>query len=119
MPHGYNDKAWTKAKSQAKDILVARAKQRGMIPYSELAAQIAAIRFEPHASSFWALLGQISEEEDAEGRGMLSVIVVHKNGDMQPGPGFFELADSLGRDTTDILACWVEEFKVVHAYWSR
>jgi len=37
------------------------------------------------------------------GRGMLSVIVVHKEGDMQPGPGFFELAGELGRDTSDIL----------------
>ena len=37
----------------------------------------------------------------AAGRGMLSVIVVHKQGDMQPGPGFFELAQRLGRDTSD------------------
>ena len=35
------------------------------------------------------------------GRGMLSVIVVHKVGDMQPGPGFFQLAKKLGRDTSD------------------
>jgi len=38
------------------------------------------------------MLGEISQEEDAAGRGMLSVIVVHKVGDMQPGPGFFQLA---------------------------
>jgi hypothetical protein len=35
------------------------------------------------------LLGQIPSEEDAAGRGMLTVIVVHKVGDMQPSPGFF------------------------------
>jgi hypothetical protein len=50
---------------------------------------------------------------------MLSVIVVHKSGDMQPGHGFFELAESLGRDTSDILACWIAELKRVHAYWSE
>jgi hypothetical protein len=44
------------------------------------------------------------------------VIVVHKAGDMQAGPGFFELARSLGRDTSDILAFWAEELKKVHAY---
>jgi hypothetical protein len=35
------------------------------------------------------MLGEISQEEDEAGHGMLSVIVVHKYGDMQPGPGFF------------------------------
>jgi hypothetical protein len=38
---------------------------------------------------------------------------------MQPGPGFFELAEKLGRDTSDILDCWVNELKKVHAYWSN
>jgi hypothetical protein len=28
------------------------------------------------------------------GRGLLTVVVVHETGDMQPGPGFFELAQS-------------------------
>jgi hypothetical protein len=37
---------------------------------------------------------------------------------MQPGQGFFELAGSLGRDTSDILACWVAELKKAYAYWS-
>ena len=35
------------------------------------------------------MLGEISSAEDAAGRGMLTVVVVHKAGDMQPGPGFF------------------------------
>ena len=50
---------------------------------------------------------------------MLTVIVVHKVGDMQPGPGFFELAKSLGRDTRDPLKCWVDELHHVHAVWSK
>lgn len=89
-----------------------------MIPYSDLAARIQTVQFEAYDQRLFNLLGEISEEEDASGRGMLSVIVVHKTGDMQPGPGFFELAKQLGRDTTDILECWVEELKKVHAYWS-
>ena len=48
---------------------------------------------------------------------MLTVIVVHKEGDMQPGPGFFELARELGRDTGDVLKCWVDEVRKVHAAW--
>jgi hypothetical protein len=42
---------------------------------------------------------------------MLSVVVVHKVGDMQPGPGFFELGGKLRRDTSDRLKCWVDELK--------
>jgi hypothetical protein len=49
--------------------------------------------------------------------GMLSVIVVHKHGDMQPGKGFYHLAKSIGRDVTDELKCWVDEFNYVHSYW--
>ena len=55
------------------------------------------------------MLGQISVEEDAAGRGMLSALVVHKHSDGQPGPGFYELADDRGRDTSDKVCCWVEE----------
>jgi hypothetical protein len=80
---------------------------------------VKAIRVAPDSFALAAMLGEISEAEDAAGRGMLTVIVVHKQGDMQPGPGFFDLAKRLGRDTTDIVKCWVDELKKVHAYWSR
>ena len=90
-----------------KHILVERAKVRGMIPYSELVEQVKTIELEPWSVALASMLGEISTEEDAAGRGMLSVIVVHKYGDMQPGPGFFELAEELGRDTSDILLCWI------------
>jgi hypothetical protein len=116
--YGYSLDDWNRAKQEAKEILIARAKVRGMIPYSDLAAQISAINIKPESYAFAAMLGEISEEEDRAGHGMLTVIVVHKSGDMQPGPGFFELAKKLGQDTSDILACWVAELKKVHAYWS-
>ena len=32
-------------------------------------------------------------------------------------PGFFELAEQLGKDTSDILLCWITELKRVHAHW--
>src|ERR1019366_4540937 len=91
--------------------LIERAKLRDMIPYSELVEKITTIELEPNSFALAAMLGELSSEEDAVGRGMLSVIVVHKEGDMQPGPGFFELAGELGRDTSDILVCWVEELR--------
>lgn len=72
-----------------------------------------------HDPRLFHFLGEIASEEDEAGRGLLTVVVVHKHGDMQPGPGFFELAKSRGRDTTDILKCWVDELHKVHALWSQ
>jgi hypothetical protein len=117
--YGYSRSDWDKAKAEMKQILVERAKVRGMIPYSDLANRIQTIRIEPDSYAMAAMLGETSKEEDSAGRGMLTVIVVHKDGDMQPGPGFFELARDLGRDTRDILKCWVDELKKVHGYWSK
>lgn len=117
--YGFEGAQWDFAKQQAKDILVSVARRRGRIPYSELVAQVTALRLEAYDSRFFHLLGEISSEEDAAGRGMLTAIVVHKSGDMQPGPGFFELAKSLGRNTKDVLACWVTEFNKVHDYWAN
>jgi hypothetical protein len=117
--YGFSETDWALAKQEARSLLIARAKLRGMIPYSDLVKAIRAISLDPHDQRLFHLLGEISSEEDAGGRGMLSVIVVHKFGDMQPGPGFFELAKKLGRDTSDILECWVDELKKVHAVWSQ
>jgi len=89
-----------------------------MITYSELVEKITTIDPEPNSYALAAMLGEVSTEEVAADRGMLSVLVVHKIGDMQPGPGFFELAGELGRGTSDILKCWVDELKKVHRVWS-
>jgi hypothetical protein len=65
------------------------------------------------------MLGEISQESDAQGRGMVTVLVVHKTGDMRPGPGFIDLAKKLDRDVSDIDRCWVEEFKRVRRAYAR
>ena len=65
--------------------------------------------------TFWV---RSSVEENDAGRGMLSVVVVHKYGDMQPGEGFFVLGEHLGFNTKDILKFWVEQLHKVHALWS-
>lgn len=117
MPYGHDDESWERAKREAKAVIAERARVRGMIPYSELVSQIHAILFDPHDAQLFHLLGEISKEEDEAGRGMITALVVHKEGDMEPGPGFFEFAQELGRDATDITKCWIEEAKAVHAAW--
>ena len=110
---GFDLAVWESAKAEMKSLLEAHAKERALIPYSRLVQQIRTVRLEPHDIRLFNMLDEISMEEDAAGRGMLSVVVVHKDGDMQPGPGFFELANRLGRDTTDVLKCWVDELRYV------
>gem|GEM_PF-438876 len=92
--YGFKEVDWDKAKTEVKSILIEVARRKGRIAYSELASQIESIYLEAHDPRMFHLLGEISREEDAAGRGMLTAIVVHKSGDMQPGPGFFELAKS-------------------------
>ena len=119
LQHGFPENTWNAAKEEARGIMIDRAKVRGMIPYSDLVKQITSIELEAQDPRLFHMLGEISSEEDAEGRGMLTVLVVHKQGDMQPGPGFFELAQLLGKDTKDLLKCWVDELHKVHAVWSK
>ena len=118
MPSSVDQASWDAAKDQAKSHLAERARLRGQMTYSDLVNKITAANFEPYSKALAELLGEISREEAEAGRGMMTAIVVKKVGDMEPGPGFFELAKSLGRDVSDPMRCWVEEFKKVHAAWS-
>src|SRR4051812_23081955 len=115
MPYGIEQPAWDAAKVEAKGVLADRARVRGQIAYSDLTGRIKTVAFTPHSKAFAEFLGEIAREESDAGRGMMTAIVVRKEGDMEPGPGFFELAKNLGRDTKDPTRCWVEEFKKVHA----
>ncbi len=76
--YGYSLADWEKAKSEMRKILVQHARGRKMIPYSDLVEQVSAIRLEANDYALAAMLGEISTEEDEAGRGLLTVLVVHK-----------------------------------------
>jgi hypothetical protein len=116
--HGFAQSDWNAAKAAARQVMIECARSRRMIPYSDLVRQITRIRLQAHDARLSHFLGEIASEEDERGRGLLTVVVVHKSGDMQPGPGFFELAQSRGRNTSNIVECWVDELKKVFAYWA-
>jgi len=116
---GFTGKAWQAAKNEARDILVARARARGFITYSDLAAQLTTISFAYDDERFFALLGTLASDEESGRRGLLSVLVIHKYGDMQPGKGFYRLAKYWGRKIPDPTTFWVEEFKRVWDYWQK
>lgn len=111
---GHRIELWNAALAEAKGVLEEVAKaERSPIFYSELNRKITSIRFEPDGHDFHGLLGQLSEESDEEGKGMISALVVHKE-DRRPGKGFFTLAKTLGRDVSDADKCWSDELKRVY-----
>jgi hypothetical protein len=116
-PFGFSQTQWDQAKEEIRWILIATAQAQEVISYSDLVRHVQTIRLEAHDKRLFEMLGEISIQEAAAGRGMLSVVVVHKHGDMQPGPGFFDLARKLKRNTNDVTRCWVEELKRVHRQW--
>lgn len=113
--YGYLELQWENGKREMLGILRQRASQGRTITYSELSSKLTSIQIGPHDNAMGAILGQISKEEDACGRGMLSVIVVHKEGDQKPGGGFYECAEELGRDVTDRDRMWIDELNRVFA----
>lgn len=113
------NETWDAVKAEIRALLIRAARRRSVIPYSEVTAQLKAHTFDPEDFRFHRLLGEISAAEDDRGRGLLTVIVVHKWGDMRPGPGFFELAAERGRPTKDLDKVWLAELDRVWGYWSR
>lgn len=116
--YGFDEVAWEAAKTEGTSVLIACARERKMVPYSEFIQHLRSIACEgPHDPRLRPFLGEISKAEALAGRGMLTALVVHKRGDYQPGPGFFELAKSLGHNISDIEKFWIQEVKKVFAAW--
>ena len=115
--YGFDAADWDEAKREAKEILGNCAKNRRPISYSDFVRQIRAVQLDPHDVRLGPLLGEISSEESRDGRGMLAALVVHKTGNQQPGPGFFELAQLLGHNVDDREEFWIQEFERVCDAW--
>ena len=98
--------------------MIAVARSKSVITYSDLLRKITSCILEPNGAPLAHMLGEISSEEDEEGRGLLTVVVVHKTGDMKPGPDFFRLARSRGPNIVDEEQVWIKELRNVYVAWS-
>jgi hypothetical protein len=116
VKQGFGDAAWEAAKAEGKAALAQCARERKMISYTEFIHRICSISFEtPYDSRLPQFLAEISMEEAKAGRGMMTALVVRKNGDRMPGQGFFELAGRLGYDVSDPDKFWIEQVNKVFA----
>jgi len=116
--YGLTAKQWRTYKKEAQKIMMEAARDRQMITYSAMAARMTTLSVAAHDQVLWDIIGDVAKDEEREGRGLLSAVVVHKHGDMEPGSGFFELTKYLKRDCRDQTKCWIEELKKVYAVWN-
>lgn len=97
--------------------LIEVAKARNTIPYGELAT-VADVtvdtREEMKAVGF--ILDAIADQELAEGRPLLPIVVVSGMTN-SPGPGLFKYARRKGLQKTDDLTFFATELKRVYEYW--
>ena len=110
---------WADRKRDHIEALAAAPTDARAVVLADKLHNLTSIRFDLDDVAYHKMLGEISEEEDAQGRGLLSAIVVHKTGDQEPGTGFYELAEALGRNVSDRLRCWTDEVKLAYQVWAN
>ena len=103
---GLTTDEWEQAKDQLRRAILAAAWERRMAHYAEVARAVTVTTVDPHSGLMNHLLGEIFEEEHAVGRPALTSIVTHKDGDKEPGPGFYEQARSLGYQFDEPYVFW-------------
>lgn len=102
--------------------LISAARHRGLTTYQAI-AQIMGLPLKGShmGKEVGQILGEIVEDEVAQGRPMLSAVAVGVSN--QPGPGFYTLAHELGRlsdvEDQDKEAYWRNELHAVYQTWVR
>jgi hypothetical protein len=66
---GYTDAQWNAAKEEMRQAPIYRAREENTMSYIELTTKIHSINFAPGDHALHHMLGEVSEEEEAVGRG--------------------------------------------------
>jgi len=102
--------------------LINAARYKGIVTYQELAQMMGLpISGQHMGSQVGWILGEISEDEHAAGRPMLSAVAVAVSG--EPGEGFYELARKLGLlgevPSEESRKFWRRQKEAVYETWKR
>ena len=93
--YGFATPTWNAAKDAAKRLIIRNLQDPNTVltTYGDLVDTLRPIIDfgTPRNAMFHCLLGQLSDEEEEQGRGLLSAVVVHKD-DLRPGSGFYATA---------------------------
>jgi len=116
---GLNDEEWDTAKAQVRQAILDAAYDRRMTWYSEVAANVDVVHLDPHSALMNHLLGAVFEDEHEARRPALTSIVTHRDGDKEPGAGFYDMARSLGYDVREPYIFWAQQVQDVFKLHGR
>jgi hypothetical protein len=104
-------------KDEMRAAMIACAKRRETITYSDLGLRLETAAIHPHSFLMTRLLNDIGREEIAAGRGILPAVVVRKS-DGMPGGGYFgNAAKQHGEGDTE--AWWRDDLEALYDYWAN
>ena len=105
--------SWDTLKKVTRELLESRLKSTGpkftYTKFRDLLERRTGQYFGVRDKRFHDLLCDVCRETEKEGKGLISVIVVHAGPDQLPGREFFTLAEELGRTVADRRQFWKEE----------
>jgi hypothetical protein len=104
---------WAGLKCETRVYLIEAARQQRTVYYKDVAQQFKDPRLHHKSEAMVDLLGEISADEDAAGRPLLSAVVVRNDPELPiPGPGFFRVAKQHGSMTAGMAEVdyWRAEF---------
>jgi hypothetical protein len=114
-----SDEQWAGAKAEVREAILDAAYDRRMTWYGEVAARVYSVPLDPHSALMNHLLGGVFEDEYTAGRPALTSIVTHKNGDKEPGAGFYEMARSLGYRFREPYVFWAQQVQDVFKLYGK
>lgn len=111
----------TQEYSDVRQALITAARRKGTVFYMEVGRILGITEPGNHLQrQVGQVLGEISEDEVAQERPMLSAVAVNQRG--KPGPGFYDLAWKLGKlgdpSQRGHENFWQEELRRVYHCWS-
>jgi hypothetical protein len=110
---GLTDEEWDTAMAELRDAILEAASEGRFTTYGEVASKINSVAAEPHSALMNQLLGAVFEEEHAHERPALTALVTHKDGDQEPGRGFYDMARSLGYRFSEPYVFWAQQVQEV------
>lgn len=116
---GLSEDEWQSAQAQLRAAILQAAWERRMTSYSEVAAAVTTVSLDPHSALMNQLLGEIFRDEHEADRPALTAIVTHKDGDQEPGPGFYDQATAVGYRFAEPYIFWSTQVQDVFKVHGR
>jgi hypothetical protein len=116
---GLTGAQWEDAKSELRQAILDAAYNRRMTWYGECSPKVTTTDVDAHSALMNHLLGAVFQDEHDAGRPLLTAIVTHKDGDKEPGDGFYDMARSLGYSFDEPFVFWSTQVQEVFKLHGR